>query len=247
MAAFRLGPEPRAMTTTFDMMPVAIVEGCYPDKFGVPRQPGLASSATARLVLQPPFDTADALRGLEDFSHVWLTFVFHRNPTEWHALVRPPRLGGNRKVGVFASRATHRPNRLGLSLVEIAGIECTPHPTIIIRGHDLVDDTPVLDIKPYLPWSDSVDNARAGFAPAPPPQYAVIYSEAARKTLAAHPDGDTLVTLINDVIAQDPRPAYHHGNTERLYGVRLRDIDVKFRETVLDGQCALKIVAIDTP
>lgn len=233
------------MTTTFEMTPVAIVEGCYPDKFGVPRQPGLAPSATARLVLQPPFNVADALRGLEDFSHIWLTFIFHRNPIDWHPLVRPPRLGGNRKVGVFASRATHRPNRLGLSLVEVIAIEQTPQPTITIRGHDLVDGTPVLDIKPYLPWSDGAENAQAGFAPAPPKQYAVHYSNAAKLALAAHPEGEALASLIQDVVSQDPRPAYHQGNTQRRYGVRLRDVDVKFQEIEQEGERALLVIAVD--
>lgn len=234
------------MTTTFEMTPVAIVEGCYPDKFGVPRQPGLAPSATARLILQPPFNNFDALRGLENFSHIWLTFVFHRNPTDWHPLVRPPRLGGNRKIGVFASRATHRPNRLGLSLVEIVTVERYPQPMIIIRGHDLVDGTPVLDIKPYLPWSDRVENAEAGFAPTPPLQCAVRYSEAAKLSLAAHPDGKTLTSLIHDVISQDPRPAYHQGNTQRRYGVRLRDVNVKFQEIEQNGERTLLVIAVDT-
>lgn len=235
------------MTTSFEMMPVALVEGCYPDKFGVPRQPGLAPSATARLVLQPPFDTPDALRGLETFSHIWLTFVFHRNPTDWHALVRPPRLGGNRKVGVFASRATHRPNRLGLSLVEIVDIELIAPPNLIIRGHDLVNGTPILDIKPYLPWSDSVKNAQAGFAPLAPQQCAVHYSSEAKHTLSHLPDGQTLTALITEVIAQDPRPAYHHGDTQRTYGVRLGDVDIKFRETpAAAGQCSFLIMSIDT-
>lgn len=233
------------MTMTFEMTPIALVEGCYPDKFGVPRQPRLAPSATARLVLQPPFDQADALRGLEDFSHIWVTFVFHRNPTDWHPLVRPPRLGGNQKVGVFASRATHRPNRLGLSLVEIASIERTPHPTIVIRGHDLVDGTPVLDIKPYLPWSDSVANAQSGFAPEPPLQYSVRFSDEAKQALNSHPDSKTLVPLIHEVISQDPRPAYHRGNTQRTYGVRLRNIDVKFQEEESEEGRTLVIVGID--
>lgn len=234
------------MATIFEMTPIAVVESCYPDKFGVPRQPGLAPSATARLVLQSPFDQPDALRGLEGFSHIWVTFIFHQNPENWHPLVRPPRLGGNRKVGVFASRATHRPNRLGLSLVEITAIELTPHPTVVIRGHDLVDGTPILDIKPYLPWSDSVTTARAGFAPEPPVQYPVHYSEDARKVLATHPDSMALSTLIHDVISQDPRPAYHRGNTQRLYGVRLRNVDVKFREADSEGTRVLIITAIDS-
>lgn len=234
------------MTATFTMVPIAIIEGCYPDKFGVPRQPGLAPSATARLMLQPPFDQPAALRGLEDFSHIWLTFVFHRNPTEWRPLVRPPRLGGNQKIGVFASRATHRPNRLGLSLVEIVSIEYSPRLTITICGHDLVDGTPVLDIKPYLPWSDSAPSATAGFAPAPPARYAVLYSDEAQCALAQHPEGHALSTLIREVISQDPRPAYHHGNLQRRYGVRLKDVDVKFQEITYLNASAFLIVSVES-
>lgn len=226
------------------MTPVGVIEGGYPDKFGVPRQPGLAPSATATLRLLPPFAARDAVRGLEQFSHLWLTFVFHHSPERWTPLVRPPRLGGNAKVGVFASRATHRPNRIGLSLVELVKVELEGGVRLLLRGHDLVDGTPILDIKPYLPWADHVEQARAGFAPAPPPRLAVRFEPAAERVLAARGDGAALRTLISEVLAQDPRPAYRRGVDERRYGVRLRDVDVRFRVIERDGAPCVSVVGI---
>ncbi|ART62220.1 tRNA (N6-threonylcarbamoyladenosine(37)-N6)-methyltransferase TrmO [Kushneria marisflavi] len=208
---------------------IGTIESCYPDKFGIPRQPGLAPSATALLRFNAPFDHPDCVRGLEQFSHLWISFLFHQSPERWTPLIRPPRLGGNARVGVFASRSTHRPNRLGLSLVELVGIEYTPSLTLILRGHDLVDATPVVDIKPYLPWADSADNVRAGFAPAPPSSLRVELSHECRQTLNERADGEHLATLIGEVLAQDPRPAYRRNkHDDRCYGVRLFDLDVRF-------------------
>ena len=225
----------------FTLSPIGVIESDYPDKFGIPRQPGLAPAARASLVLAPPYDDPLAVRGLEAFSHLWLTFLFHESPTRWTPLVRPPRLGGNAKVGVFASRSTHRPNRLGLSLVELVGIDTRRGVRLTLAGADLVHGTPVLDIKPYLPWAESRPEARAGFAPEAPPQLPVAFSDAAHAALAERLDGDALRELIIQVLAQDPRPAYHRrtqgGDHDRLYGVRLRDVDVRFRvfANVRDG------------
>ena len=225
----------------FTLSPIGVIESDYPDKFGIPRQPGLAPAARASLVLAPPFDDPLAVRGLEAFSHLWLTFVFHESPERWTPLVRPPRLGGNAKVGVFASRSTHRPNRLGLSLVELLAIDTRRGVRLTLAGADLVSGTPVLDIKPYLPWAESRPEARAGFAPEAPPQLPVAFSDAAHAALAERLDGDALRELIIQVLAQDPRPAYHRrtqgGDHDRLYGVRLRDVDVRFRvfANVRDG------------
>ncbi|MBB3140989.1 tRNA (N6-threonylcarbamoyladenosine(37)-N6)-methyltransferase TrmO [Halomonas organivorans] len=216
----------------FALTPVGHIESDYPDKFGIPRQPGLADAARARLVLLSPFDDPLAVRGLEAFSHLWLTFVFHLSPERWTPLVRPPRLGGNAKVGVFASRSTHRPNRLGLSLVELENIDTRDGVCLTLRGADLVDGTPVLDIKPYLPWAEARPEARAGFAPAAPTALPVSLAPAAEAALCARPDGDSLRALIHQVLAQDPRPAYRKGAEERVYGVRLRDVDVRFRAVV---------------
>ncbi|MGJ7456510.1 tRNA (N6-threonylcarbamoyladenosine(37)-N6)-methyltransferase TrmO [Halomonas sp. MA07-2] len=235
---------------TFTLSPIGVIESDYPDKFGIPRQPGLASAARASLVLLPPFDDALAVRGLEDFSHLWLTFVFHLSPDQadsrrWTPLVRPPRLGGNARVGVFASRSTHRPNRLGLSLVELVEVDTRCGVRLILRGADLVSGTPVLDIKPYLPWAESRPEARAGFAPQAPPRLAVAFSAAATAILADRPDGDSLGELIQQVLAQDPRPAYRRGAEARTYGVRLRDVDVRFRIQDDDaGEVRVQVVEI---
>ncbi|MDR5866659.1 tRNA (N6-threonylcarbamoyladenosine(37)-N6)-methyltransferase TrmO [Halomonas koreensis] len=236
------------MSDTPDAFPLSAIgrlESDYPDKFGIPRQPGLADAARATLVLTPPYDDPLAVRGLDAFSHLWLTFVFHLSPARWTPLVRPPRLGGNAKVGVFASRSTHRPNRLGLSLVELTGIDTEGGVRLHLRGADLVDGTPVLDIKPYLPWAEARPEARAGFAPAPPEALPVRLAPMAEAALAARPDAASLRPLIHQVLAQDPRPGYRRGAEERVYGVRLRDLDVRFRAVSADdGATALEVVEI---
>lgn len=229
----------------FHLTPIGIIESDYPDKFGIPRQPGLAGAARASLVLLPPFDDPLTVRGLDAFSHLWLTFVFHQSPERWTPLVRPPRLGGNAKVGVFASRSTHRPNRLGLSLVELVEIDTSHGVRLRLRGADLVDGTPVLDLKPYLPWAESRPEACAGFAPEAPPTLTVALSPAAEAVLARRPDGDSLRELIIQVLAQDPRPAYRHGAEARIYGVRLRDVDVRFQaRQEQTGPTTLRVVEV---
>ena len=232
---------------SFALTPIGYVISDYADKFGVPRQPGLAPAANARLVLSPPYDDPLAVRGLEAFSHVWISFVFHQSPERWSPLVRPPRLGGNRKVGVFASRSTHRPNRLGLSLATLDGIDTRQGVHLRLSGCDLVDGTPVVDIKPYLPWAEARPDARAGFAPDAPARLAVHFSAAALTQLATRDDHTSLRALIEQVLSQDPRPAYQqHQPSERVYGVRLRDVDVKFRPRLNGEATTLDVVAIDT-
>ncbi|WP_189472426.1 tRNA (N6-threonylcarbamoyladenosine(37)-N6)-methyltransferase TrmO [Litchfieldella qijiaojingensis] len=229
---------------SFALDTIGRIESDYPDKFGIPRQPGLVRASRASLVLLPPYDDPLTVRGLEDFSHLWLTFVFHRSPARWTPLVRPPRLGGNAKVGVFASRSTHRPNRLGLSLVELMGIDTSRGVRLALRGHDLLDGTPVVDIKPYLPWAESLPEASAGFAPEAPPQRPVAFTPEIEAALASRADGDSLRKLIVQVLAQDPRPAYRNGAEERRYGLRLRDVDVRFRAVELEGGVAMEVVEL---
>ncbi|MCE9665454.1 tRNA (N6-threonylcarbamoyladenosine(37)-N6)-methyltransferase TrmO [Halomonas sp. M5N1S17] len=239
-------PQPDA---DFAMQPIGHIASDFPDKFGIPRQPGLAPAARASLVLSPPFDDPLAVRGLEEFSHLWLTFIFHLSPDRrWVPLVRPPRLGGNARVGVFASRSTHRPNRLGLSLVELIDIDTRRGVCLELRGCDLVSGTPVLDIKPYLPWAEARPEARAGFAPEAPPRLAVGFSADAEAALAARPDGASLRELIIQVLAQDPRPAYHAAGRQegeaRVYGVRLRDVDVRFRMEQTEGPSWMQVIEL---
>lgn len=231
---------------SFTLAPIGYVESDYPDKFGIPRQPGLAPAADASLVLVPPYNDPLTVRGLDDFSHLWVTFIFHQSPERWTPLVRPPRLGGNRKVGVFASRSTHRPNRLGLSLVKLAGIDTQHGVHLRLEGCDLVSGTPIVDIKPYLPWAEAHPAAQAGFAPETPALLHVIFSQSALDTLTTCADSATLQALIEQVLSQDPRPAYKRCEAPgRVYGVRLRNVDVKFRALQSDEATTLEVVAID--
>lgn len=155
----------------FEIDTLGIIRSPYKEKFAIPRQPGLVKSARARLELLPPYDQPDVLRGIEQFSHLWLSFVFHQTMAQgWHPTVRPPRLGGNERVGVFATRSTFRPNPLGLSVVELHGVGRERGKLWLELGAvDLLDGTPVVDIKPYIPYADSLPDARGGFAPEAPP------------------------------------------------------------------------------
>jgi tRNA-Thr(GGU) m(6)t(6)A37 methyltransferase TsaA len=182
-------------------------------------------------VLQPEYATADCLVGLEGFSHLWLTFVFHATLEQgWQPAVRPPRLGGNERRGVFATRTMFRPNPIGMSAVELVKIVDGPNgKELLLRGADLLDGTPILDIKPYVPYADCIPAARAGFATAAPPILAVKWNEQATadaSTLALSPD---LRALIDEVLAQDPRPAYRAAQPDdHQYGVWLESVNVRF-------------------
>ncbi|MEE3169203.1 MAG: tRNA (N6-threonylcarbamoyladenosine(37)-N6)-methyltransferase TrmO [Pseudomonadota bacterium] len=224
-------PAAEALTLT----PVAITRSCFRDKFGVPRQPGLTRHARADLVIQAPFDREDAFRGLDTASHLWLTFQFHQAVrAEWRPVVRPPRLGGNRKMGVFASRSPFRPNSLGLSVVRNEGLVRGNDELILrISDHDLIEGTPILDIKPYLPFADSVPEATLGWADSPPTErLAVVFLPQAETQLAGLPPDryPELRALIEDVVAYDPRPSFRRGrDEERIYGAHLYDLNVRFR------------------
>lgn len=226
------------VSASFTFQPIGYLATPFADKFGIPRQPSLAPHAIGELRLLAPFDRIEAVRGLDAFSHVWLSFVFHQAMESWSPTVRPPRLGGNKRVGVFASRSPFRPNPLGLSLVELAGIDTRDGVVLRFRGVDLVDGTPILDIKPYIPFVESKPDAIGGFVDGPPVQLAVQFSDQAEAACAAHPH---LRALIEEVLAQDPRPAYAD-DPQRLYGVRLYEFDVKWR---CDGSTAI-VVALES-
>lgn len=209
------------------MKPVATIRTPFREKFGIPRQPGLVSSATGTVELLPPFNRPDVFSGLEGFSHVWLIWLFHAVPAgQWKPLVRPPRLGGNRKVGVFASRSPFRPNSIGLSAVRLERVHDTK---LDVSGVDLLDGTPILDIKPYIPYSDALVDAKDGFAAGPPAaRLQVAISRQAEEQLRLRPDGERLRELIIACIETDPRPAYKRGETGE-YGFRLEDFDLRWR------------------
>lgn len=219
------------------MQPVAVIRSPYKEKFGIPRQPGLVDVCST-VELLPGFDMPEAVEGLEGFSHLWLSFVFHHCIDQgWKPRVRPPRLGGNERVGVFASRAPFRPNHLGLSVVELLEVDTRDGVRLTVRGADLLDGTPILDIKPYVPYVDAVPDARAGFAPEPPVRLAVRFSEAAIEELGSDA---ALVQLIEAVLSQDPRPAYQADDPERLYGMRLAEVNVRF--TIANGEALVRAV-----
>lgn len=217
---------------------IGSIHSPYREKFGTPRQPGLVD-APCLLTLRPPFNSLDAVRGLETFSHLWISFVFHQTAAQgWQPLVRPPRLGGNSRVGVFASRSSFRPNPLGLSLVRLESVDTSDGVRLWLSGADLVDGTPVLDIKPYIPFVESQPDARGGFADGPPPRLPVDWSEAALCQAAEVPQMTR--QLMTEVLAQDPRPAYQDDGG-RVYGVLLERWNVRFR--VEDGR--VLILAVD--
>ncbi len=192
----------------------------------------------------------EALKGLEDFSHLWLSFVFHQALGQEQRLsVRPPRLGGNQKLGVFATRSSHRPNAIGLSVVEFEGVCRRDGKTFLkLRGLDMIEGTPVLDIKPYLPYVDAIADAQAGFAHAVPTEkFEVVFGEQAQQQCqqwqAQWPD---LESLIAAIVSQDPRPAYQQNDVSaRVYGVRLYNIDVRWRVSSVGQAEVVELLSVD--
>ncbi len=234
------------------LQPIGIIESPYDEKFAVPRQPNLVTEGNGILRLLPPYNTADAVRGLEQFSHLWLIFQFHHIPDRtWHATVRPPRLGGNQRVGVFASRATHRPNPLGLSKVALHKIEVNNGDVMLHLGSlDLVDGTPIFDIKPYITYADSEPNAVSGFAQTKPQaKLNVELTETALQAVGSCQNFAKFnirdpIRFICEVIAQDPRPAYQQGKkSDRIYGMLIAGYNITWRvdEEILDKAYVLDI------
>ncbi len=206
---------------------IATIRTDFPTKFGIPRQSGLVPSLRGTIVFEPAYRNADALRGIEDFSHLWLIWQFSQAVREtWSPTVRPPRLGGNTRLGVFATRSPFRPNAMGLSCVKL---EALCHDPILgtvleVSGADLMDGTPIFDIKPYLPYADAVADAVGGFAAtAPAPSLQVSFAPGVGDTLPE----DTRQALV-DVLAQDPRPRYHH-DPQRVYRFSFGQWDVEFQ------------------
>lgn len=215
---------------SYNIEPIGMIRSPYKEKFAVPLQPGLVPSARSEIVLQGEANALEAVRGLEQFSHLWLLFLFDQNlDAGWRPTVRPPRLGGNERIGVFASRATFRPNGIGMSAVEFKGIRQEGKNVIIeLGGVDLVDKTPIVDIKPYIPYSDSVPQAEGGFATEAPQTLDVVFSTHAASLLQGN-RGEHQKTVISEVLAQDPRPAYKKGKTDtKEYAVHLFNFNIRF-------------------
>ena len=203
---------------------IARIRSPFAQKFGVPRQSGLVETA-AQIVFEPPYRNADAVRGLEDFSHVWLLWQFHQMADKaWSPTVRPPRLGGNARMGVFATRSPHRPNPIGLSCVRLTGVELTAEgPVLHVSGADLVDGTPIYDIKPYLAYCDAHPEAKGGWTDGV--KSAALSVEISPQLLAAVPESDRPGLL--GALAQDPRPRYQD-DSERVYGLTYGSVNVRF-------------------
>lgn len=221
------------MPDTSTIEPIGYIESPFTGKFAVPRQPGLVPAAEARLVLTGKYAAPDCVRGISEFSHLWVIFQFHQTRDQgWKPLVRPPRLGGNEKRGVFATRSTFRPNHLGLSVVELQQVIYQPQQTVlVVKGGDWVNQTPIIDIKPYVPFADCIPAATSQWAPtAPPASFSTVFTPQARHQLEElslqYPH---LETLICQVLAQDPRPAYQHQEAAgREYGMTLYDINIRW-------------------
>lgn len=217
------------------MRAVAHIESDFPTKFGIPRQAGLVAELTATVVFEPEFRNPEALRGIEGFSHLWLIWEFSEAKRQtWSPTVRPPRLGGNTRLGVFATRSPFRPNPIGLSCVRLEGVENTADRGTVLRvsGADLMNGTPIFDIKPYVPYADCHPDAREGFT-APGQDY-LLRVEIPEALLECVPEDRR--EALRGVLAQDPRPSYQR-DPERVYGFGFAGMEIRF--TVRDGVLAV--------
>ena len=223
-----------------NISPIAYFHSPLTSKFGIPRQSGLAATLPGYIVFTPDFRREEAVRGIDDFDFLWLIWGFSLSPEPSALTVRPPRLGGNERVGVFASRSPFRPNRLGLSCVRLDRVELTPDegPVIHVLGADLMDGTPIYDIKPYVAYADAHPDARSGFVDRHEwqPLQVEVPDDVARQFSVSD------YRALCDVLAQDPRPRYHD-DPSRVYGMPFAGRDVKFR--VADG--TVHVVGVDFP
>ena len=207
------------------MKVIARIRIDMPEKFGIPRQSGLAPHLRGRIIFEEPYRSAEALRGIEGFEYLWLLWFFSETQREtWSPTVRPPRLGGNTRLGVFATRSPFRPNPIGLSSVRLEGIERDPISgiTLVVSGADLMDGTPILDIKPYIPYTDAHPDAAGGFAAEPDKTLAVVFPP---ELLCQIPERQRDALL--EILAQDPRPHYQQ-DPEHIYGLYFAGYNIRF-------------------
>ena len=208
------------------MKTIARIRNDYTVKFGIPRQSGLVDAVESRIVFEPEFRNPEALRGLDEFSHLWLIWAFDRSEREnWSPTVRPPRLGGNKRIGVFATRSPYRPNAIGLSCVRLKGIETTAEgPVLVVNGADLLNGTPIYDIKPYLAYTDSHPEASGGFTGQTETRTVEVLIPEETGSQLSGEERETLTA----VLRQDPRPAYHE-DPEREYAFEFGGKHICFR------------------
>lgn len=233
---------------------IARIRNDFPTKFGLPRQSSLAPSLLSRIVFEPEYRNPDALRGIEGFSHLWLIWDFSEFHSDgWSPTVRPPRLGGNARLGVFATRSPHRPNPIGLSCVKLERviIDSPDGPQIEVSGADLMDGTPIYDIKPYLPGVESHPEARDGFVGANPQRLVDVTIPEETENVLSKWLTPSQMTTLREILAQDPRPAYHD-DPERIYGISYAGLDIHFkvdggRLEVVPGKPKIMMVLNLTP
>lgn len=218
---------------SFNLNAIGFVESPYKEKFAIPRQANLVTAAKGKVLLVGEQNNEQLIRDIQQFSHLWLLFIFHGTQAQgWKPLVRPPRLGGNKKMGVLSTRSPFRPNPVGMSAVKLDKVSTNKQQTILhISGLDLLDGTPILDIKPYIPYSDAINDADQGFARQPVSELPVSFSVQAKKNLLTYQHQyPELATFIEQVLAQDPRPAYKARQfDDDIYGMRLYNLNIKWQ------------------
>jgi tRNA-Thr(GGU) m(6)t(6)A37 methyltransferase TsaA len=227
---------------------IGVVESPYKEKFAIPRQANIVTAAKGRVLLSGQQNNIDTIRDIEQFSHLWLLFIFHATQAQgWKPLVRPPRLGGNKKTGVLATRSPFRPNPVGMSVVKLDKVSTSKQRTVLhISGLDLLDGTPIFDIKPYIPYSDAITTAQSGYAQHPMDKLSVTFSQKAKEALVIYErQHSELASFIEQVLAQDPRPAYKsHQCDKREYGMRLYDLNIRWQLISVTSVIVLSISAI---
>lgn len=205
--------------------PVAVIKNGYKEKFGVPRQSGLAPSVKSKVEFYPDYRDENIIRDIEQYSHLWLVWGFSENEKKWSPTVRPPKLGGNKRVGVFASRSPFRPNPIGLSCVKLESVEDSKNgKALIVSGADIKDGTPIYDIKPYLPYVDSIPEALGGFSEEHKNDSVMVEIPESIKTGLP----EKMITEITELLALDPKPSYQN-DEKRIYGLAYEDMQIKFK------------------